>query len=232
MRQEEEKRMRQEEEEKMRQEEEKMRQEKRMRQDEKMKREEEINKKEKKGREESSSESEDSSSEEEEEKSYKSTKEEEDDDSSVTNNPFDKFPRTSFLKLIKLSGAESIATPVVDTIRDVCLDFMNYMFDMLTEFKKNIESSDIKHFIELFIKDFNELPETVILSQNIFERCILEICNQRKIKIKRDAVSITQEFLELVLSKVIKGSILIAENSRRRRITEREIEIAYEIYMC
>jgi hypothetical protein len=192
------------------------------------KQEEELLRREEKKQEEES-ESSDSSSETDGEEDKKK---ESDDDSGVSNNPFDNFPRTSFLKLIKQSGAESIATPVVDTIRDVCLDFMNYMFDMLTEFKKNIESSDVKHFIELFIEDFNELPQSVILSQNIFERCILEICNQRKIKIKRDAVSITQEFLELVISKIIKGAILIADNSRRRRITEREIEIAYEIYMC
>ena len=39
-----------------------------------------------------------------------------------------------------------------------------------------------------------------------------------------------QEFVELVISKIIKGAILISDNSKRRRITEREIEIAYEIY--
>ena len=230
MREEEEKRVREEEEKKMREEEERMRQEeeKKMREeDDKKELDEEkrsIVKNEKEKRSQRRDESDD-------EEKRDAGSDNEDEDLKMAYNPFDNFPRTSFLKLIKNSGAESIATPVVDTIRDISLDFLNYMFDMLTEMKSQIESSDVKHFIELFVEDFNELPETVVLSSSIFERCILEICNQRKIKIKRDAVATTHELLELVLQKVIKGAVLIADNSRRRRVTEREIEIAYEIYM-
>jgi len=219
------------EEEKMRQQEEQRKQEeeqRRKQEEEQQRRKEEENQRRRQESDRSESESE---SEEEKEERKRGHQSDEEEDSKMISNPFDNFTRTSFLKLIKNAGAESIASPVVDTIRDISLDFLNYMFDMLTESKTSIESGDIKHYMELYLEDFNELPETLYLNPQMFEKCISEICNQRKIKVKRDAVAITQEFLECVLTKIIKGAVLIAENSRRRRVSDSEVEISYQIYM-
>ena len=230
-RQQEEEKRRQLEEERRQQEEEQRRKEeeqRRKQEEEQQRRKEEENQRRRQESDRSESESE---SEEEKEERKRGHQSDEEEDSKMISNPFDNFTRTSFLKLIKNAGAESIASPVVDTIRDISLDFLNYMFDMLTESKTSIESGDIKHYMELYLEDFNELPETLYLNPQMFEKCISEICNQRKIKVKRDAVAITQEFLECVLTKIIKGAVLIAENSRRRRVSDSEVEISYQIYM-
>ena len=147
-------------------------------------------------------------------------------------NFFETINKTSFLKLIKKSGPTSVANDTVDELKDVLQDFIDYMFDILASKDDILDSNDIREYMELYLEDIeSELPEVTLLPRDQFEKAVQQLSERSHIKIRRDAVYMVQLFSECILMKVVEGANLVADASRRSRISGKDIETSYKIYM-
>ncbi len=144
---------------------------------------------------------------------------------------FDEVPRAAFLKLIKNGGATSVSADAAVEIRDIMQDFIENMFEILLEKSSSIDTSDIKHFMNNYIQSDEELPSQLVIRQSDFERAIGKICDKHKARVRRDAIYSIHLLAETVIYKVVEGGLMVAEQCRQQRLSEKHLSTSYKIYM-
>ena len=91
---------------------------------------------------------------------------------------------------------------------------------------------NLKKYINKFIENEDtDLDENIIISDNQYEKLIRPICLAGNLTIKKDTFYLLHVFVETIICKIIKASDMIAEVSKRQRVSPSDISIAYEIYM-
>jgi histone H3/H4 len=144
---------------------------------------------------------------------------------------FDEIPRAAFLKLIKNGGAQSVSSEAADEIRDILQDFVENMFEYLTESNSSIETRDIKDFMNGYIHDEEDLPRELVIKQTEFERSISKLCDKFKTRIRRDSMYVIQLFSEAIIYKVVEGGMMVMTQCRQQRLSDKHLATAYKIYM-
>jgi histone H3/H4 len=144
---------------------------------------------------------------------------------------FDEVPIKSFLNIIKEGGANSVTTDAKFELRDIMQDFIETMFEAISEHTQTIETQDVKQYMKGYLTSDSELPENLVIKPSDFENVIKKICAKLRLGIKRETIYLIQLFTECIASKIVEGAIQIAENGRRTRIDDKDLTISYRIYM-
>jgi histone H3/H4 len=144
---------------------------------------------------------------------------------------FENVPRSAFLKLIRKAGAPSVSSDAADEIRDIMQDFILNMFDVLAQETDTFTIETIKRYMEGYIREESELSPQVVLSRSDFEKAVIQLCEKEKVKMKRETVYVIQMHVETIMMKIVEGGMLIAENSRRQRVLDKDLATSYKIYI-
>jgi histone H3/H4 len=135
------------------------------------------------------------------------------------------------LNIIKEGGANSVTTDAKFELRDIMQDFIETMFEAISEHTQTIETQDVKQYMKGYLTSDSELPENLVIKPSDFENVIKKICAKLRLGIKRETIYLIQLFTECIASKIVEGAIQIAENGRRTRIDDKDLTISYRIYM-
>jgi hypothetical protein len=169
---------------------------------------------------------------EDERKSVKDVRKYEDDIDS--RNPFEIIPKKAFLQLIKNSNINNISSDCVDEVKEIMNTFLINMFEQFSDEGKPVvaESNDIKAFMSFYLEDEDkELPKELFLPNREVEKGMMEICDKFKVRVRKDVIYLVHLFVECILSKVIKGALMINDLGKAKRLSGKEIRTSYKIYM-
>ena len=144
---------------------------------------------------------------------------------------FKDVARGSFLKLIRQAGAKSVSSDAAEELRDIMQDFILNMFTILAEETDTFTTDLIRKYMEGYIREESELVKQVTVSRGSFEKAIIELCQTEKVKMKRETVYVIQIYVETIMMKIVEGGILVAENSRRQRVLDKDLGTSYRIYI-
>jgi len=112
--------------------------------------------------------------------------------------------------------------------------FLINMFEQFSDEGKPVvaESNDIKAFMSFYLEDEDkELPKELFLPNREVEKGMMEICDKFKVRVRKDVIYLVHLFVECILSKVIKGALMINDLGKAKRLSGKEIRTSYKIYM-
>lgn len=141
-------------------------------------------------------------------------------------------PKQTIINLIKKCELTSAGADLIETIKKLIITFTENVLLSVANSQKLIMVDNLRKYINKFIENEDtDLDENIIISDNQYEKLIRPICLAGNLTIKKDTFYLLHVFVETIICKIIKASDMIAEVSKRQRVSPSDISIAYEIYM-
>ena len=136
------------------------------------------------------------------------------------------LPDAVISRLIKKAEIGGTASEVVGAVREC----MEAIVSEVVPDGTALTHSHIQRMVEHHFKNEEDLPEDVTIPATVFVNFARPLFLAKNSSWRRDAVMLLHLYAEAYVIKMLKCADMIAATSKRSRVTDLDLQVAYEIY--
>ena len=138
--------------------------------------------------------------------------------------------KNMIVRLLKTTEVQSISSDVIDAVKEVMTTIVK---DLCTFASSGIISDEkLNSYILKFVNDLDkDIPSDTVIPPANFERFAKPIFEENNCGLKRNTFFFFQQFVELLVVKLMSKADMVAGVAKRSRVTSVDLLVAMHIYL-